>query len=66
MVVSKEIIEQIRLIIPPLNGSLHKGQSGKFLGLNKAQIVILSLGRVAVVGGSLVYVISIKPSNGTE
>jgi len=39
MVVSKRIIEQIRQLIPPLNGSLHKGQSG----------------RVGVVGGALDY-----------
>ena len=28
MPISKVIIEQIKQIIPPLNGTLHKGQSG--------------------------------------
>ncbi|KAI0272486.1 Ribokinase-like protein [Gloeopeniophorella convolvens] len=39
MPVSKSIFEQIRQIIPPLNGTLHKGQSG----------------RVGVLGGALDY-----------
>ncbi|KAI0048114.1 Ribokinase-like protein [Auriscalpium vulgare] len=39
MPVSKAILEQIRLLIPPLNGTLHKGQSG----------------RVGVLGGALDY-----------
>ncbi|VDC03448.1 unnamed protein product [Peniophora sp. CBMAI 1063] len=29
MPVSKQILEQIKAIIPPLNGTLHKGQSGR-------------------------------------
>lgn len=36
----KKILDQIRQLIPPLNGTLHKGQSG----------------RVAVLGGALEYV----------
>ncbi|KZS94740.1 Ribokinase-like protein [Sistotremastrum niveocremeum HHB9708] len=39
MTVSKKIFEQIKLLIPPLNGTLHKGQAG----------------RVAVLGGALDY-----------
>lgn len=39
MPVPKAVLEQIRQIIPPLNGSLHKGQSG----------------RVGVLGGALDY-----------
>ncbi|CAL1714291.1 unnamed protein product [Somion occarium] len=39
MPVPKQIIEQIKKLIPPLNGSLHKGQSG----------------RVGVLGGALDY-----------
>jgi hypothetical protein len=30
MPVSKAIMEQIKLLIPPLNGTLHKGQSGEY------------------------------------
>lgn len=37
MPVSKEIIDQVKQLIPPLNGKLHKGQSG----------------RVGVLGGAL-------------
>lgn len=37
MPVPKHILNQIKAIIPPLNGSLHKGQSG----------------RVGVLGGAL-------------
>ncbi|KAK7677588.1 hypothetical protein QCA50_019399 [Cerrena zonata] len=39
MPVSKHILEQIKKLIPPLNGTLHKGQSG----------------RVGVLGGALDY-----------
>ncbi|KAI0091534.1 Ribokinase-like protein [Irpex rosettiformis] len=39
MPVSKKILEQIKHLIPPLNGTLHKGQSG----------------RVGVLGGALDY-----------
>ena len=37
MPVPKHILEQIKQLIPPLNGTLHKGQSG----------------RVGVLGGAL-------------
>lgn len=37
MPVSKHILDQIKALIPPMNGSLHKGQSG----------------RVGVLGGAL-------------
>ena len=40
MPVPKNVLGQIKAIIPPLNGSLHKGQSG----------------RVGVLGGALEYV----------
>lgn len=40
MKVPKVVIQEIRQLIPPLNGSLHKGQSG----------------RVGVLGGALEYV----------
>ena len=40
MPVPKHIFNQIKAIIPPLNGTLHKGQSG----------------RVGVLGGALEYV----------
>ena len=39
MPVPKHIFSQIKAIIPPLNGTLHKGQSG----------------RVGVLGGALEY-----------
>ncbi|EED77590.1 predicted protein [Postia placenta Mad-698-R] len=39
MPIPKQIIEQVKQLIPPLNGSLHKGQSG----------------RVGVLGGALDY-----------
>jgi ATP-dependent NAD(P)H-hydrate dehydratase len=29
MTISRYVLEQLRQIIPPLNGSLHKGQSGR-------------------------------------
>lgn len=40
MPVSKEILDEVKQLIPPLNGKLHKGQSG----------------RVGVLGGALEYV----------
>ena len=40
MPVPRTILEQIKQLIPPLNGTLHKGQSG----------------RVGVLGGALEYV----------
>lgn len=43
MPIPTRILEQIKKLIPPLNGTLHKGQSG----------------RVGVLGGALEYVIEI-------
>ena len=45
MPVPKHIINQIKAIIPPLNGTLHKGQSG----------------RVGVLGGALEYEPRVEP-----
>jgi hypothetical protein len=41
-----EILNQIKQLIPPLNGKLHKGQSG----------------RVGVLGGALECVLILNPS----
>ena len=43
MPVPRQLLSEIRQIIPPLNGSLHKGQSG----------------RVGVLGGALEYVLHV-------
>lgn len=44
MPVPRHVFEQIKQIIPPLNGKLHKGQSG----------------RVGVLGGALEYVFGLQ------
>lgn len=50
MPIPTRILEQIKKLIPPLNGTLHKGQSG----------------RVGVLGGALEYVIEIFDRNVTD
>ena len=59
MPVSKQIMEQIKLLIPPLNGTLHKGQSGKQrLSLARGAQLRGGAGRVGVLGGAKEYVLS--------
>ena len=56
MPVPRAIIDQIKLFIPPLNGTLRKGQSGtsfEFVALKTLNFA----GRVGVLGGALEFVL---------
>jgi len=61
MPISRALLEQVKKLIPPLDGSLHKGQSGKYIPtINLLTGTIKPngrhLGRVGVLGGALEYV----------
>jgi hypothetical protein len=53
MSVSRAILEQIKRLIPPLDGSLHKGQSGTPVFRNQGNQFNHFVGRVGVLGGAL-------------
>ncbi|PPQ76253.1 hypothetical protein CVT26_008288 [Gymnopilus dilepis] len=60
MPISRALLEQVKKLIPPLDGSLHKGQSGQCIptiNLPTGTIKINGrrLGRVGVLGGALDY-----------
>jgi ATP-dependent NAD(P)H-hydrate dehydratase len=61
---NKHLIQQVKRIIPPLSGELHKGQAGELAGTAASPMIITASsltpsinipGRVGVVGGSKDY-----------
>ena len=64
MPVPKPIIEQLRKLIPPLNGTLHKGQSGMRShwpwNFSDLMFVAVVLGRVGVLGGAQEWAMAYK------
>lgn len=71
MPVAKHIIEQIRALVPPMNGALHKGQSGRVGVLGGAlEYVAYSDEQAAVLTalqlhGSSLLRVDLRPANGT-
>jgi hypothetical protein len=54
MPIPRNIFEQLKQLIPPLDGSLHKGQSGEPLeSITQNMIRMPRVGRVGVLGGAL-------------
>lgn len=43
MTISRALLDKIKQIIPPLNGTLHKGQSGRVGVLGGAQESVISI-----------------------
>lgn len=59
MPIPRHIIESLKKIIPPLDGSLHKGQSGmlRLTGIERFVVEEMEYtGRVGVLGGAKEYV----------